>query len=1271
MDDNNLGQKIHFDGATAFAFVKDCRKIHREIHSFDSVPWIPIYPLKNNFVESQYFQKDSNQVIFKFETPENTSVSDIDFIKTLTSCLRQIFPVFGNILSISGLEIPYAFIHEIYTIVEISDDKKMNINIFGNFYKLGKIDALKFEASENSKITLSILQTFFKKPIKMNLDQSLWRIGLDSLKIATLEFKLKALFEGAEFFEHGFCLKFESVRQLLEATNSLTLKKQTAKNLIKKCDLNLQKLPITEAQKQLLFLCKTKNGNEFVEEFYANFVEPLQIEKLEKALSQIYETNPSLKCIFEIDNARILSTAEALIIFTDIESFENYNFDAFSRPSLIFFIDGNKFAMKFHHILLDGKSLQLFVNQFMAFYYGIIYPSQNLNYFDFALFESHFLEKTNFSKDFDYWKNKLSIVENFPKLSKDSVFDSKDFSGSIISIEFPASLTAKLRAFSSLNSVSLFSTFIAFYRFFIYKLYGFSNFPVLISIDNRLDENFESTIGLFVNLATVSFSLNPSDNFEALLNQVLNDLNETISHSTVPFNRVISALRRELSMEPEILPEVMLVHDREATFKGVQIFASKKKKFVQNSQIWYLKEIDENLKLQIEFRTALFSEEIMQNQAKRFLILIEKVLQTPNLSALKSFDLLTKDEIDQFLEFRQSLSNPVPVISPIQLIFQKMQKNPGKIILKTSEQQLKSDVFMKRIIGYGETLKSVYEERFETSLPLSDQPVALLFNRSIDLVTLVLACWYLNLAPLMITPDWPISRISTSLKGFKNLLLITDNDKLEIDDNLFDDSVSIISIKTFQHLSAPNPTKSSHLTMASSNPTDLAYLTFTSGSTGIPKAVQSLQRGLINLWQNYSHSFSISSKSTVYQVVNPAFDIFFADIISALGNGGTLFLASQKIPKMDELKKCTHAYIMPAYLSQLDLENPHILEILKSLKAILYGGEPMNPNCLKKALDEGLNLFQQFGVTEHSIYSNFISPNDISDRLIVGQNFSNFHGYLIDSDGCRIPPINLGIQGWFRSAGIAVSRGYIGENIEKQNHELFGEEPWFDGWKYFDSGDRMKIISSRERHEDDEEEGEYDDDDANPWKYKFVFCGRNDTQIKIRGNRVEIRDVEEPFRRFSNVQEIVCLFDGKKLIAFVTLKNPSLTDEKDLRELAQEKLPIYMIPETFIILEKFPINSNGKIDRQKLFSMTTVADISQNPPKNDIKNKSSNDLSKLCCEIFAKHLKLSSILPEEDLFQKGADSLKLLMAVQEIEDSVGIKLDISTIFRQRSISNYP
>uniref|UniRef100_A0AC34F390 Carrier domain-containing protein n=1 Tax=Panagrolaimus sp. ES5 TaxID=591445 RepID=A0AC34F390_9BILA len=706
------------------------------------------------------------------------------------------------------------------------------------------------------------------------------------------------------------------------------------------------------------------------------------------------------------------------------------------------------------------------------------------------------------------------------------------------------------------------------------------------------------------------------------------------------------------------MPEVMLVQDREASFEGVKIIPAKKnKKFIQKSQIWYLKEIgDETLKLQIEFRNALFSAEIMENQAKRFLTLMEKVLQNPTNLPLESFDLLTKNEEDQFLDFRQSLSNPVPVISPIELIFQQLQKNPDKISVKAFNQQLTSKEFMKKIIEFAEKLEFVYEAKFKKELPLSDQPVALLLDRSIDLIILVLACWYLNLAPLMITPDWPIDRILTSLKGFQNLLLITDNGKIENKGDSFGDLISVIFIKTFYALK-PNHYKSHHrLSMATSNPTDLAYLTFTSGSTGIPKAVQSLQLGLINLWQNYSHHFSITSSSTVYQVVNPAFDIFFADLISALGNGGTLFLASQKIPKMNELKECTHAYIMPAYLSQLDLDNPKILKILKNLKAILFGGEPINPNCLQKALEAGLNLFQQFGVTEHSIYSNFISPSNIDDRLVVGQNFGNFHGYLIDSDGCRLPPINLGIQGWFRSAGIAVSRGYIGANAQKQNYANFGEEPWFDGWRYFDSGDSMKYMPLK------------DDEKENPWNCKFIFCGRNDTQIKIRGNRVELRDVEEPFRQHSNVKEVVCLFDGSKLLTFISFKNSSLTNEKDLRELAQEKLPIYLITDTFVILEKFPLNSNGKIDRQKLLSMITVTDTHENVAKNDIKEKYSKDLTKIFCEIFAKHLKLPSILSEDDLFQKGADSLKLLMALQEIEDTVGIKLDISTIFRQRSIS---
>uniref|UniRef100_A0A914Q302 Carrier domain-containing protein n=1 Tax=Panagrolaimus davidi TaxID=227884 RepID=A0A914Q302_9BILA len=1244
--------KIYFNGSSAFAIAKDYKKIHRQIHNFNSTTsfWLPIYPLKNKFSECLYLQKSPTQFIFKFITPKNISISDIDFIKTLASCLQQTILNFGTPLSIEEFELPYAFINEIYTILDIKDSI-IDINIYANFYQLGKIAAFKFEESENSKTTLSIIKSLFKKSIEINLDQSLWRIGVDSLKIATLEFRLKAIFDGLEIFEHGFCMKLKSIRQLLEIVNPLILKKSLM-NAIPKFDLKIkEKLPITEAQKQLVFLCKTENGNDFIEEFSANFNFPLKIEKFKKALSQTLEANPSLKSIFGIDYAKILLSEKALILFTDKSSFENYKFDVFSKSSLIFFIDANKFSMKFHHILFDGKSLQLFIDQLMAFYNGKITQTENPNYFDFAIFEKNFLASSDFSKDIKYWNAKLTIYENFPKLPKESnIYSKTDYNGTVISIDFSTSLTAKLRAFCTSNSVSVFSSFIAFYRLFIYKLYGFTDFPILISIDNRLNESFQNTIGLFINLATVSFKFNPNESFKTLLTQTTKNLTETISHSTLPFNKVISSLRKITSNEPEI-PEVMLVHDREAHFPGIEITCPTKKKFIQNPQIWYLKEIGEKFKLQIEFRNALFSSEVMKNQAERFFVLIEKILQNPKME-LKKYDFLTEAENEQFFDFRQSLSNIVPIISPIELIFQKMKANPEKIVLKTINEQLTAELFMNKIINYAKKLKAVYEKRFKKQLPPNDQSVALLLQRSIDLITLVFACWYLNLAPLMITPDWPYERIQTSLKGFKNLLLISDNnDFVERHGNSFDASISVISVKSF-HNFKQNP-QNSPPKMVPSNPTDLAYLTFTSGSTGTPKAVESIQRGLINLWQNYSHYFSISSESIIYQVVNPAFDIFFADIITAFGNGGTLFLASQKIPKMDELKYCTHAYIMPAYLSHLDLENPEILNILKSLKAILYGGETINPNFLKKALKAKLNLFQQFGVTEHSIYSNFISPKTINDRLIVGKNFENFHGYLIDSDGCRLPPINLGIQGWFRSAGIAVARGYSGINIGKE--VVFGEEQWFDGWKFFDSGDQMKIIPASKN--------------KNPWNYKFIFCGRNDTQIKIRGNRVELRDIEESFRQHSNINEIVCLFDSSKLLAFITFKESFLTDEKSLREFAQEKLPIYMIPDMFIFLEKFPLNSNGKIDRQKLISMPSETDnVQKITSKNGNAENSIKDLTVICCEIFAKHLKIPFISPEDDVFQKGADSLKLLIAVQEIEDSVGIKLDLSTIFRVRTIS---
>uniref|UniRef100_A0A7E4V8W7 Fatty acid synthase n=2 Tax=Panagrellus redivivus TaxID=6233 RepID=A0A7E4V8W7_PANRE len=1243
---------IRIDGLRAGCFaLPSAELVHIDLAHYENRTWVPLLGVLSgpNAFYSVSDRHEPPDITIKLILQKPNPLPAAELISVLITTFRQVVPHFGTILSIANIQLPFAIMGDVYCDVFVDNEATCikQCNILAHSMQIGYLESIEFVKASNGDEFIEAVKRAMKcQSNLLNVDASLRRNGLDSLQIASLEYELRQKY-GDGAIPLGMCLKAENVRELVGLVNGFQCVK-TKSEVEANCVGDESPWLLSEAQKQLLALFEVDSeaGDNFIEEFEIGF-NGYTVAELEIALKVLIKRNPILR----LSVGKPISEYEAFnrVIINKIDEFNAVSLNPTKGLSFAFLIKQSglnipHLCVRIHHILLDGRSMAMLVEQLLSILKNKDKPFESVpSYRDYVAFESQFLENTDFTESLTYWTDKISSMEaTTPSRASKT-------SGSIISIEIPQSSATSFHNFASESGTSVFAAFYGIFRSFMHKLHGPVSSPVLIPVDNRLSSKFQDTLGLFVNLVVSDFQLSSDATILQIIECAESELSSCLTHSIVPFHRVLAHLRQQLKTDDLPIPEVMLVHDRVSLPDKFTLNVPARKKYIQASQIWYLREFigSGNLQFVMETRDGQLPEAVQKHQLERFVNFLTRIIQLGGQRRLSEVDLLTAEEDASFFRYRESLIAKLPDENVFDQIWRQLESaDPTKPVIKGDFGVVTSQELIGLVTVFEKQLLEVFKH------PLAQNNVlGLAVERSPALIALVLTCWRLTIAPLMIAEEWPPKRINGAIGNGNELGLVAvvtdryEELKTELDCVVLD--VYNLSNAQIYSLTRVTPTNEA---------AQIAYLTFTSGSTGTPRAVASTEMGLRNVAQNYKTTFELLADSVVYNVVNPAFDIFFADVVSALCHGGCLYLASSKIPKLHEIQTCTHAYIMPAYLNQLDL-NESWVEALCSLKAVLYGGETISKNFVKAALDAGICLFQQFGVTEHSIYSNVLKPTSPDDNIVVGNSFFNYHGYLVDSDGRRLPPENIGATcGLFRSAGIGVSLGYVALNAE---NKAFGIETWpnrTDGWKYFDTGDRMCFID--------------DKNDGNPWARNLVFLGRNDSIVKIKGNRVDLMEVKRTVLSLDGVVDAVILYNKEEsaIAAGLILESHIPSDEigTDLNSL----LPSYMIPLKLVKFDKFPLNSNGKVDNEAVLRFIKQEDnISKNLIPATLPILKTDTHVSMALSIFSKHLKAPNLTLDDNLLLHGADSLKLLMALNELEDAIGLKISLKTVFSTKTIRN--
>lgn len=944
---------------------------------------------------------------------------------------------------------------------------------------------------------------------------------------------------------------------------------------------------------------------------------------------------------------------------------------------------------RFHNILVDGKSIRFFIKQLLAFVnhtekgHKVKICTQKNEYFEFCIVENELISKNEFSETIQYWLDSIKDYVNqhnliFRKLYNNEISSCTKVIDFVVSGDNVLSETVYhgIKHLAIKNNATIFSTMVSILRILLYKMFGINEIPFGIPVDNRLafadsnllkNANFLKTIGVFLNFCISKTCINSGMNGNEFIKQNSNNIINVLKHSKLPFDIVIKNIREKLdnkNISFENLFQIVVIQDTcieddinnfnklLKDFYNIKIIQDRSKHEFngkpQYPMMWHFIEEKTNkrLRIRIEYNPKCFSPKIVNTMVEKYNLLCEKILcqinENQELFTIDSLSLLSSADIKHLNINYKNCFQDYPIMHPVDSIMSVLQTLPSnKIVIEDGYNQ---KLNAEELYNLSQSLYLLLEPHVSALRAMESDEIiiAILHERNINLVPLILSAWLAGASILPISNEWSEEKIYSVLNEFPTKIIFITDRKNYLNDWRYKILMSDIMSKTLKN-------KKQRILSKNRNWWNILYLTFTSGSTGKPKIVTTEAHALMSFVMRYTKLFFYDYDSIVYQVVNYAFDIFFSDLLISLINGSLLLLAKENIPNPRELIRCSHAYIMPSYLSQLS--NKKNFTEFSNLKVLQFGGETISKKWLTEAVEANLPLVQLFGLTETTIYSAYefffhlSTKKKLPRRKNIGLSFPNAFLFMIDKDNIPIPSNVIGTKGNLCISGIDVSRGYI---FIPNNHKF--NKNSITGFRYFITNDLVMM-----------------NDDS------LEFIGRSDHIIKIRGNLIVPSEIENIILNLMpQITNCVVCVKADKLIAFIQIENNK--NESIIKSLLRERLikkyPKHIIPNEILIVRKFILSSNGKIDRKYLLNVPILK--KQKEYNNEIQNSNNilsnkviNDISK----IFAKNFGLKYLEVDKNIFEKGADSLKILMAIQEVETKYNFLININDVFKYPTISS--
>ena len=903
------------------------------------------------------------------------------------------------------------------------------------------------------------------------------------------------------------------------------------------------------------------------------------------------------------------------------------------------------FILMMHHIVCDWASVGVIWRELSASYSSFakggdaVLPEVPFQSGDYASWQEQQLYSTSFAPDLKFWEEQLRDAPALLELPADRArLPVMSHRGARLRKMIGRALTERLRSTAGRENASLFTVFAAALNMLLYRYSANEDILLGIPLADRDLPELQGVIGFLLHTHVLRTKLSGNTTFRELLARVQQGVLELYAHRAAPFDQVVQKVRPERNAAYSPLFQVMLNwRDREQLLSFIGLDGLTVESLLAESGtskfdlLLFATDMGDEIWLELEYSTDLFDEDRIIRMLGHYETLLTAVAGDPG-ERIAELPLLTPGEKQQALVSWNRTVVSYPKDTPLDiLIEEQVNRTPDAIAAVFENIRLTYRELSKRTNHLAQCLRERGVGR--------NILVALCVERSLDMLVGLLGILKAGGAYVPLDPAYPSDRLAFMLKDAEPLVLLTQERLLT---KLPPHKAQVICFET---LRAPASQEwSEHPEVAGRKSDDLAYVLYTSGSTGLPKGVQIPHRALVNLLSSMQREPGIDYTDTLLAVTSLSFDIAGLELFLPLTVGARVVIApsettmdGKQLQALLERRKVTIMQATPATWRLLLESGWRGSPALK----ILCGGEAWPADLATDLLPRCKSLWNMYGPTETTIWS-AVSRVEGGKPVLIGLPIANMAFYVLDAH-CQPAPV--GVPGELYIGGDSLALGYL--NQPGLTQDRFVSDPFAakPGTRMYRTGDLVRRLSDG----------------------TLEFLGRLDHQVKIRGHRIELGEIETALERHPGIERCVVVaredsHGDHSLVAYIIQATGSDISSADLRLYLSETLPAFMIPAAFVSVALFPLTPNGKLDRKALPPpnvSTQEADVASLTPR----TQTEKVLARIWCDM----LDLKQVGVRDNFFDLGGHSLLAIRVIGEISKVLKLRLNVPAFYLNPTI----